>query len=65
MIYFLSVEFFICIRHVPNEILILILRSVLQFMLQTECNKLEIKSQDSKSKYTVREKELDNLLKQA
>lgn len=34
-------------------------------MLQTEPNKLEIKSQISKSKYTVRKKDLDNLLKQA
>lgn len=33
-------------------------------MLQTEPNKLENKSQVSKSKYTVREKDLDNLLMQ-
>lgn len=34
-------------------------------MLQRGPNKLEIKSQVFKSKYTVRKKDLDNLLKQA
>lgn len=37
-----------------NEILILILRSVLELMLQIETNTRETKSQVSKSKYTLR-----------
>lgn len=48
---------------IKNEILILILRRVLELMLQTEPNKLEIKSQVSELKYRSREEDLGNLLK--
>lgn len=70
MIYFLICRVFHLYKNmlnliIKNEIVILILRSVLQLMLQIEPNTLETKSQVSKSKYTFREKDLDSLLKWA